>query len=52
MMIEALYWWDEAAKYKEEARRTANAAEQMEFLELAETCEAVAIDAEDRATSG
>jgi hypothetical protein len=51
-MIEALYWWDQAARFKEEALRFNDADRQVELLELAATCEAVAIDVEDRATSG
>lgn len=51
-MIEAMYWWDEAAKFKEQALTSEDAAQQAVFLELAEACEAVAIDVEDRATGG
>lgn len=51
-MIEALYWWDEATKFREQADRSENSSQQIELLELAETCEAVAIDIEDRATGG
>ena len=51
-MIEALYWWDEAERFKEEARRSEDADERVELLELAETCEAVAIKVEDCMTGG
>jgi len=51
-MIEWLYWWDEAEKLKAQARRSEDARLQAELLELAETCEAVAIEVEDRATGG
>ena len=51
-MIEAMYWWDEAEKFREQARRSEDVRLQTELLELAETCEAVAIAAEDRATAG
>jgi len=51
-MIEAHYWWEEAAKLKELAQLLENSAQQVELLELAETCESVAIDSEDRATGG
>ena len=51
-MIEALYWWDEAARFRECARASRDTQEQTEFLELAEACEAVAIAAEERATGG
>lgn len=51
-MIDAHYWWGEAAKFKGLSQLLENAARQMELLELAETCEAVAIDSEDRATGG
>jgi hypothetical protein len=51
-MIEALYWWDKAAEYKHEALTSADMDQRTELLELAETCEAVAIDVEDRATGG
>jgi hypothetical protein len=51
-MIEAIYWWDQAAKFQEEALTLQDAAQQAEFLDLAQACEAVAIDIEDRATGG
>ncbi len=51
-MNEALYWWDEAAKFKEQAGMPENAAQHAELLELADVCEAVAIEAEDRITGG
>lgn len=51
-MIEATYWWDQAAKFKEKARAADDVAQQAELLELAEACEAVAIDVEDRVTGG
>ncbi len=51
-MMEAIYWWDQAALFKEQARAADDALQQAELLELAETCEAVAIDVEDRTTGG
>jgi hypothetical protein len=51
-MMEALYWWDEATKFKDQARQSQDSNQHVELLELAETCEAVAIEAEDRATGG
>jgi len=51
-MIEALYWWDQAAKFKELALAAGDTERRAELLELAETCEAVAADVEDRATGG
>ena len=51
-MIEALYWWHEADKFKEQARTAEDEKRQCELLELAATCEAVAIEVEDRATGG
>jgi hypothetical protein len=51
-MIEAIYWWDQAAKFKDEAQASQDTARQAEFLDLAQACEAVAIDIEDRATGG
>lgn len=51
-MIEALYWWDQAAKFKEEALACDDLNQRAELLELAETCEAVAVNVEDRATGG
>jgi hypothetical protein len=51
-MIGALYWWDEAAKFKESARAARNPREQREFIELAEACEDVAAKLEERATGG
>ena len=51
-MFEADYWWDEAAKFKEQARMSEQHEQRAELLELAETCEAVAIKAEDRLTGG
>jgi hypothetical protein len=52
VMIEALYWWEEAAKFKQQASTSEGAIEQAELLELAETCEAVAIKVEDQMTAG
>jgi hypothetical protein len=51
-MIEWLYWYEEAAKYKEQALAAEDAEAQREFLELAEICVDVAARAEERATSG
>ena len=51
-MIEAMYWWDEAEKLRTQARKFEDAGSQAELLELAETCEVVAIEVEDRATGG
>ena len=51
-MIEWLYWYEEAAKYKEQALAAEDADAQREFLELAEICVDVAARAEERATSG
>lgn len=51
-MIEALYWWDEAEKLKAQAHQSENAELQIDLLDLAGICEAVAIDIEDRATGG
>jgi hypothetical protein len=51
-MIEANYWWDEATKFKALAGQSENVDRQIELLDLAETCEAIAVDAEDRATGG
>ena len=51
-MIEAFYWWDEAAKFKEQARAIEDPRQQQEFLELAGICEDVAAEAEERATGG
>jgi hypothetical protein len=51
-MIEWSYWYDEAAKYKEQALAAEDPGEQREFLELAKVCIDVAVSAEDRATSG
>jgi hypothetical protein len=51
-MIEALYWWDEAAKFKECARVSRDPHEQRELIELAEVCGDVAARVEERATGG
>lgn len=51
-MIEAFYWWDEAEKFKDEARASADPRRQQELLELAGVCEAVAAEAEERTTGG
>jgi hypothetical protein len=51
-MIHALYWWDEATKFKEFARAANNPRERKEFIELAEVCEDVAAKLEERATGG
>jgi hypothetical protein len=49
-MIEAFYWWDEAARCKEQASMSVDTELQVELLGLAETCEAVAIRIEDQLT--
>jgi hypothetical protein len=51
-MIESSYWFDEAAKFKEQAKAVEDAGEQDEFLELAEICIEIAIRVEERATGG
>jgi hypothetical protein len=51
-MIEADYWWEEATRFKEQASTCDDVAEQVQLLELAETCEVVAIKVEDRVTGG
>jgi len=51
-MIGAAYWFDESAKYQENAAETGNPAEKQEFLELAEICFDIAVRLEDRATAG
>ena len=51
-MIEAMYWWDEAEKLRTQARKSEDGRWQTELLELAETCEVVAIEVEERATGG
>ena len=51
-MIHVLYWWDEAAKFRESARAANNPCERNEFIELAEVCEDVAARLEERATGG
>jgi hypothetical protein len=51
-MIEWSYWYDEAAKYKEQALAAEDPDAQREFLELAEICIDVAAKVEERATSG
>jgi len=51
-MIEALYWWDQAVKFKEQALASEDRESRGELLELANACEAVAAEVEDRATGG
>ncbi len=51
-MIDALYWWDEAEKYRECAHAAEDAQQQQEFIELAAVCEDVAVGIEERATGG
>jgi hypothetical protein len=51
-VIEAQYWWDEAARFREQARSSSQPEQGIELLELAEVCEAVAANAEDRVTGG
>ncbi len=51
-MIESSFWFDEAARYQEQALETEESEEQREFLELAEACFAFASWVEDRATGG
>ncbi len=50
--MEALYWWDQAAKFMEQALASEDLNLRAELLELADSCEAVAVDVEDRATGG
>jgi hypothetical protein len=51
-MMESSYWFEEASKYKEQARASEDPAEQHEFLELAEICIDFASRVEERATGG
>jgi hypothetical protein len=50
-MTGALYWWEEAAKFKAVAKQAEDEAQQAELLELAKACEAVAISVEHRAAA-
>jgi hypothetical protein len=51
-MIAWFYWYDEAAKYNEQALAAEDPGKQREYLELAEICIDIAAWAEQRATGG
>ena len=51
-MMESSYWFDEAAKYKEQALATEDPGEQREYLDLAEICVDIAVRVEERTPGG
>jgi hypothetical protein len=51
-MIDAGFWWDEAMRFSEQALGIEDLGERQEFLELAQVCEDIAVEIEDRATPG
>lgn len=51
-MIETSYWWDQAEKFRDQARATDDPPRPQQLLELANVCDDVAAEAEGRATGG
>ncbi len=51
-MIEALYWWDEATKFIEQAQATDDPQQRAELIELACLCENLAVAVEERGSPG
>jgi hypothetical protein len=51
-MMEALYWWDEAMKFLDQAQTADDPRERAEFIELASICEDLAAAVEERASPG
>jgi hypothetical protein len=51
-MIGAAYWFDEAAKYNDQAAEAEDPAERKEYLELANICLDIATRLEERVTAG
>lgn len=50
--MDTTYWHDEADKFRERAATTGDRSLAQELIELAEICEQVAADLEDRALAG
>lgn len=50
--MDAIYWHEQADKFRERAAQTKDQADAQELIELAEACEQVAADLEDRALAG
>ena len=51
-MDDAAFWREQAIQFHERAAEAADASLSAEFRELAEICEHVACEIEDRATAG
>ena len=51
-MTEALYWWEEVTKFKQQAQVTQDQAARDDLLELAEVCVEVAATIEERICGG
>jgi hypothetical protein len=51
-MDDAAFWREQAIKFRDHAEAVADAALYAELLDLAEICEQVAAEIEDRATAG
>lgn len=51
-MDDVAFWREQAAKFRDRAETTGDRARSVEFLELAEICDEVACEIEDRATAG
>lgn len=51
-MEDAAFWREQGAKFRQHAETTADASLSAELLELAEICEEVAAEIEDRAAAG
>jgi len=51
-MDDVAFWREQAVKFRDRAETTGDRARSAEFLELAEICDEVACEIEDRATAG
>ena len=50
--MDALYWHEQADKFRERASQSKDQPDARELIELADACEQVAADLEDRALAG
>ncbi len=51
-MDDSTFWWDEAVKFRDRARKTDDHTLHEELLDLAAVCEEVAATMSERAPSG
>lgn len=52
IVTEALYWWEEATRLRQQAQAAEDQAERQDLLELAEVCVEVAATIEERVCGG